>query len=471
MAIFGSGQFGGKKFFVQDFHNAYRFRPHVNPVRQKFQGYVNFVLNREFFGTLYGEPESKNEFRTTISSLVKTADLPSVNFQTEIKNSFNRKNIKLVGREYNPVNMTVFDTVGNEWITVLMKYFAYHFMDPRNMETGSGSQRRDIGGSNAGKSFGGTEMVGDFGPSETDSQTAKFSGAFDSNSDGLNTQRTSNFFERIDYILYHGSKGIQYSLINPYLVRFTPAPLDYADSNAFEFALEFQYEKFTVHSVSNFGLSEEDLDRFDPTAEKFEGPAHTRTAAEKSQLETGTLRTENLDFLTPEDNSLLLNRSTQTHALAPETSDPAEPGEGEDADETKSGNAAPDGGEVTNAQENDKAGSGGQNQTPASTALETVYGDAATIGGGSGAGGDDNNWFGDLLDATLGAAISGGDVKDAALGAIGQSAIRYLGNNPLTTEDVKSSVSGLFGKNDEDKADTPAPAQDTPTRGIGGGFF
>ena len=72
MSFFGSTDLS-KKFYVQDFHNAYRFRPHVNPVRQKFQGYVNFVLNREFWGTLYGDAD-QNEFRTTISSLVKTAD-------------------------------------------------------------------------------------------------------------------------------------------------------------------------------------------------------------------------------------------------------------------------------------------------------------------------------------------------------------------------------------------------------------
>lgn len=467
MAIFGSGQFGGKKFFVQDFHNAYRFRPHVNPVRQKFQGYVNFILNREFWGTLYGKPVEKNEFRTTISSLVKTADLPSVNFQTEVKNSFNRKNIKLVGREYNPVNMSVYDTVGNEWITVLMKYFSYHFMDPRNMETGSGPERRDIGGSNAGKSFGGTDMVGStFGDAE-ESQIAKFSGAYDSNSDGLNTQKTSNFFERIDYVLYHGSKGIQYSLINPYLVRFTPASLDYADSGAFEFGLEFQYEKFTVHSITNFGLSEEDLDRFDETAYKFEGPAHELTPLDLSQRSEGALKERQMQFVSPEDSDFLLTRSTQEHALAP-APPPVEEENPESGDE---GTPDPDGSDVSNAQESDKNES--ENQTPASTALQNVYGPAATFGGGSGAGGDDDNWFGDLLDATIGAAISGADVKDAALGSLGQSAIRFLGDNPLTIDKEdglkvgETPVSGFFGNNDEDKADNPAPAQETPTRGGG----
>ena len=110
------------KFLLRDFRNAARLTPGVNPPRQKFQGYVNFILNRELYSALYGD-RSQNEFRTQISSLVRTADLPSVVFQTETKNAFNMKKIVNAGITYNPVNMTVFDTVGNEWLTILMKYF------------------------------------------------------------------------------------------------------------------------------------------------------------------------------------------------------------------------------------------------------------------------------------------------------------------------------------------------------------
>lgn len=461
MSLFGSGSLGGKKFYVQDFHNAYRYRPHVNPVRQKFQGYVNFILNREFFGSLYGE-SSKNEFRTTISSLVKTADLPSINFQTETKNSFNRKSIKLTGREYNPVTMQVYDTVGNEWISVLMKYFSYHFMDPRNQEQGTDPERRDIGGSNRGKSTGGTDMIGSqSGPSE-DSGMTKFTGAFDSNSDGLNIQETSHFFERIDYVLYHGKRGIQYSLINPYLVRFTPAPLDYADSNAFEFGLEFQYEKFTVHSVANFSLGAEDYDRFDPSAAKFKGPAHELDPIMEDALsDNGAQGQQRLEFLTPASSDLLLTRSTQVSASAEDGGSGDGTGDdSEQTDETKSGDPAPDPSDVTDKQNqnNDENDSG---------PLQSVYGEAATFPEDDTSGGlFGESWFGDLLDASLSAAITGADVKDAALGSLGQSAIRWLDTNPDAVKDIvtgnnKSPVA------ESDQAAAPAEEQDPPTRGGG----
>ena len=84
--INGLTDFGtNQKFLLRDFRNAARLAPGVNPPRQKFEGYVNFILNRELYSALYGDV-AQNEFRTQISSLIRTADLPSVVFQTETKN-------------------------------------------------------------------------------------------------------------------------------------------------------------------------------------------------------------------------------------------------------------------------------------------------------------------------------------------------------------------------------------------------
>ncbi|SVD16210.1 uncharacterized protein METZ01_LOCUS369064, partial [marine metagenome] len=89
------GVFGksvNKKFLLRDFRNAARLAPGVNPPRQKFEGYVNFILNRDLYASLFGD-STQNEFRTQISSLIRTADLPSVVFQTETKNAYNKKKI------------------------------------------------------------------------------------------------------------------------------------------------------------------------------------------------------------------------------------------------------------------------------------------------------------------------------------------------------------------------------------------
>lgn len=247
---------GGKKFYMRDFKNAYTFRPDVNPVRQKFQGYVNFVFNRSIFSNLYSNDGSTNEFRNTISSLVRTADLPSVQFQTETKNQYNRKKIVNTGVEYAPVTITVYDTVGNEWLTTLMKYFAYHYMDPRNKFRDG----RDIEALSSGE--GGEETI-----------MSKFrEDKWDSNLAGYNINANAHFFERIDYVLYHGNKGVQYSIINPVITSFVPGNLDYSDSQFRDFTISFQYERFTVYNVTNFGLSEADLARFENVS-GITGPA------------------------------------------------------------------------------------------------------------------------------------------------------------------------------------------------------
>lgn len=254
--IFGQGN--NRKFYMRDFKNATRFQPGVDPVRHKFQGYVNFILNRDLFASLYGNPTGENEFRTTISSLVRSAQMPGVSFKTEVMNEYNRKKIVNTGVEYEPVNMTVYDTVGNEWLILLMKYFSYHYMNPRNKNS---SDSRDVAGSVSRE--GGAEEINSFFGRE---------GIFDSNAAGYNPNRTPNFFERIDYVLYHGNRGVQYSLINPVLTNFRASDIDYSDSGFKDFELGFQYESFTVYDKVNFGLTDEDVDRFE-NAEGFTGPA------------------------------------------------------------------------------------------------------------------------------------------------------------------------------------------------------
>jgi len=261
--IFGIGS--NKNFYMRDFKNAYKYRPDINPVRQPFQGYVNFIFNRDLYTRLYGDPTGNNEFRTNIGSLLQSAELPSVSFETETLNEYNKKRIINTGVVYEPVNMTVYDTVNNEWLSTLMKYFAYHYMDPRN-EQGVGDRDMQPPGTNPGERSGSTalDMANTYFGNVTN---------FDSNLSGYNPNETAHFFERIDYVLYHKNKGVQYSLINPVLTSFKPGSINYAESTGvMDFQLAFSYEKFTVHNIANFDLTPEDADRFEDASELV-GPA------------------------------------------------------------------------------------------------------------------------------------------------------------------------------------------------------
>jgi hypothetical protein len=257
--IFGPG---GNNFYARDFRNAYTFRPDQNPPRQKFQGYVSFVVNRELYGsTLYGN-DVNSTFRLRLGSLVRTATLPEVEFKTETKNSYNRKRIVNTGIEYQPVDIKVFDTINNEWLTMFMKYFSYHYMNPRNKQFGG---EREVGSdprqSSTSQQYVGSEF-GSYGENKS----------WNSNAYGYNLNELANFFERIDYVLYHGNKGVQYSLINPVLTRFKTGEIDYASSDVMEFDMTFEYESFTLSEQVNFGLSEFDIARFE-NAKDFKGPA------------------------------------------------------------------------------------------------------------------------------------------------------------------------------------------------------
>ena len=98
---------GGRNFYLKDFRNAYQFRPDVAPPRQKFQGYVNFIPNRTILQALSQGTDS-SALRTRLGSLVRTAQLPELQVQTQVVNSFNRKKTITTGREYAPITLTLF---------------------------------------------------------------------------------------------------------------------------------------------------------------------------------------------------------------------------------------------------------------------------------------------------------------------------------------------------------------------------
>lgn len=244
----------GRRFFLKDFRNAEQFKPYVAPPRQKFQGYVNFIVNRR----LVSSELDNLTFRTRISSLVRTATLPEVNFVTEQKNSFNRKKIIQTGVELSPVSMTVMDTVQNEWLTLFMKYYSFHYMNPRNKFDSTARDTSYEGGDTQGG-----YQKSSFGTQNVSGNTSTKGYQWNSNDFGVNLGITKNFFERIDIILYHGNKGVQYSLFNPMMKGFSASELDYASSDVMDFKIDFEYENFTTTNVYNFELSEQDKARFE----------------------------------------------------------------------------------------------------------------------------------------------------------------------------------------------------------------
>jgi len=469
--IFGPGH--NKNFYARDFRNAYTFRPDQIPPRQKFQGYVNFVVNRALYAdSLYAE-EMGSSYRLQLSSLVRTATLPEVEFKTDTKNAFNRKRIVNTGVEYQPVDIKVFDTINNEWLTLFMKYFSYHYMDPRNKQYGG----RDVGENPLSAIQGTAPLFSEFGRNST----------WNSNEYGYNINEIANFFERIDYVLYHGNKGVQYSLMNPVLTRFRTGDIDYTSSEVLEFDMTFEYEAFTIYDTVNFGLSEFDVLRFE-NASGFTGPAfvpfNPPVALEKEntlailgdRVRTGQPQAQEL---TEEERQAEETLSTPVQAADPEPepqeiqnqnnqtdqTDQTAPGavdtESDVAKDLENGNA--DQGSTDEAENAaDKSKENKDNQTNTENGLPKVYGNRATF---STPTEKDKSFLGGLLgqiaDQALTAAIHGNSIKDAVVStAVGGIVQGITDRVRVPVRPNKETPSEEVG------TDTPTP-QVTPEPGEG----
>lgn len=417
--IFGPGG-SNNSFYARDFRNAYTFRPDQNPPRQKFQGYVNFVLNRSLYGSsFYGSDGAA--FRVNISSLVKTASLPEMQFKTDTKNSYNRKKIINTGVEYEPVDIKVFDTINNDWLVLFMKYFTYHYMNPRNKS----SADRQVG-DDPTKATPGSDMIGSkFG----------FGGNWDSNAYGYNLNAVSNFFERIDYVLYHGNKGIQYSLMNPVLTRFRTGEIDYSSSEVMEFDMTFEYESFTVYDHVQFGLSEVDVARFE-NAKGYSGPAFVPIRKPLVLGEDSDITGKPLKILA--DNR---ERSAQPQSPPTQPADTTNPssaaatnGSDVQSDQAKSPTAS-DVNQTANADAKTNAQTATGSTTASNTVknnnstLPSVYGKTASFATPPGKKkGFIEGLLGRVADAGLSAAINGGSVKNAIINTAAAGTVQGIVN-------------------------------------------
>ena len=367
---------GDREFYWRDFRNAYHYNPSQDPPRQQFGGYVSFVLDRELFLNPFFDGTDNDELRVRMSSLVRTADMPQVEFKTQTMNEYNKKKIVNTGVEYQPVTIRVVDTASNAWLQIIMKYFAYHYMNPRNKNQDG---NRDI---NSTTNFeGGLDFIGSqFGAG----------GPFDSNRYGYNVNLNPNFFERIDYVLYHAQKGVQYSLLNPVMTGFTHTPIDYASNELMEFTMTFQYEGFTTYDQVNFDLTNVDLARFEDVA----GLSNSATNQNFSDDGSGSIAASTL-----RDYEFLGNKGSQTRNRT------AQPMITQSADD-----------QATYVKD-----------------TVTTYGTETPQAGGTGFVKDIfGEFLGDVVDKSLSAAINGADVKDAALGAVfdGVTGIIQENNRP-----------------------------------------
>jgi len=237
--------------YLKNPKNADRFNPSNSPVRQKFNGFVNFCFNDHIE---LGKGFTNNtDFKNRLSSMVKTSTMPSAEFATAVQNQYNRKRITIASVDYKPIQVVIYDTVDSIWVTMLMKMYSHLFTNPTNMYK-----------YNQGL-FEKTTIKNDVVPESIKGHTGgSFNRPFDSNDAGLNLQPGDqrNFITSIDIVQYHGQRGIMHTLFNPLITSFEIDGIDYTDSSACTITLDIAYENFTINPEINAFISEEDLERF-----------------------------------------------------------------------------------------------------------------------------------------------------------------------------------------------------------------
>jgi len=242
--------------FFRNWRNADRFKPNVTPPRQKFQGFVEFHFNPKIAEVL----DNSGVFRTQISTLVQTAKIPEITFQTAVKRQYNHRRIVQTGVDYGPCSITVVDTIGNEWLTLFMKYFAFQYNDPRNRTgTGNGNERD------------GDPKQWESNAISTVKPSAFMADTYTSNDAGMDIHAETHFIESIRIVNYHGGRGVEYILFRPQITSFTPETLDYSDSGFRTFDIDFEIESITVNSKFNFALDDQDRARLEQNIELSQG--------------------------------------------------------------------------------------------------------------------------------------------------------------------------------------------------------
>jgi hypothetical protein len=339
---------------------------------------------------------------------------------------------------------------------MFMKYFTYHYMNPRNKQyndrdVGPDPRRDDSSSLSVNTAFGSTGQQ-----------------SWDSNAYGYNINELANFFERIDYVIYHGNKAVQYSLINPVLTRFRTGDIDYASSDVMEFDMTFEYESFTIYEQVNFGLSEFDINRFE-NASGFKGPAFV-PIGKPILLEERRLQTLSGDDEFPE--YVRTFQEQPTNATNPSSEGAVTPSDTQSPNPATAPPTPPVGGSPAEAQAaaNEAAAVTSEENVdeditvtgPRGRRLPPVYGDRANIVSPV----EKNKSFiggllGSIADNALSAAINGTSIKNAVINTAVGGAVQGITNvvqaprRPAKTQPDRSQETGA-GSTAETAPVTPA---------------
>lgn len=160
--------------------------PYAGQPKPKFLFGVRFVSQ---FGQPVGQYSDRNG---NISFMVKFVDKPTITFQSEYMNQYNKKRLVQTKHDYNPLTLRFYDAVDDRLLRFIRDYMRYYYGDYDNLSVGSWrydqlSDNFYHGASNWG--FKGVSMPGQ--------------------------PNSANFMSHIELYQFYGSKFTRFIYVNP----------------------------------------------------------------------------------------------------------------------------------------------------------------------------------------------------------------------------------------------------------------
>jgi hypothetical protein len=201
------------RLFIDD---TYRLSP-----RTKFLFYVSFEIDP----TVHKNATFTNRHSSEVGLLVKSSDLPKYNFDSVVKNQYNRKKILYKQINYDPVNITLHDDSAGIVNAMWALYYSYYAVDRLNPTSAYESNHyRDAG-------------------------TAKDSFRY-----GLDNDRRTPFFRSINIYTMSRRRFLGYKLINPRIKSWNHGSVAYAEGDTLESQMSLEYEA-VIYSGGNVSFN------------------------------------------------------------------------------------------------------------------------------------------------------------------------------------------------------------------------
>jgi len=189
------------RLFVDD---TYRLSP-----RTKFNFYVRFEVNKN----VVKAPNFSDRHIDEIGLLVKSTDLPKFNFDSVVKNQYNRKKIIYKQINYEPLSFTLHDDSAGIINALWALYYGYYIADRANQDLAYKESKYR----------------------ENFDELSKFRYGMDNNI-------TEPFFNSISIYTMSRRRFLGYTLINPRIKNWSHGNVAYAEGDTVESSMTVEYE-------------------------------------------------------------------------------------------------------------------------------------------------------------------------------------------------------------------------------------